>query len=95
MPNTPGSEIIAEDEKGREPLKMHAQRYNTITNAEAQKYGLKGKPECPCCGKPLTFICKDVTGGHLNQKCGNCGKPSIVDMSTMEVKLIRIAASYN
>lgn len=67
--------------------------HRAITPMEAQGFGLKGKPRCPHCGKPLAFICKDVTGGHLNQKCGNCGQPSIVDMGTMEVRPIKEIAS--
>ena len=60
----------------------------TITSKEAEGYGLKGKPKCPCCGKPLTFICGDVEKGHINQKCVNCGKPALIDMRTMEAVAI-------
>ena len=56
----------------------------TITSKEAEGFGLKGKPKCPWCDKPLIFICGDVVGGHINQKCGKCGKLSLIDMKTME-----------
>lgn len=49
---------------------------------------LKGKPRCPYCHRPLIFIYEDVPRGHLNQKCGNCGKPSIIDAETLEVLII-------
>ena len=55
-----------------------------ITQEEVKVLGLKGKPKCPACHKPLTYVCGDVSGGHLNQKCGNCGRYALVDMMTME-----------
>lgn len=56
-----------------------------ISKTDLQRMKLKGKPKCPYCQKPLTFIYDDIEKGHLSQKCGNCGKSSVVDTATMEV----------
>ena len=69
------------------------QRRRTISRKEVADPGVRGKPKCPYCRKPLTFVCNDVKGGHLNQKCGKCGKGSIVDMGTMEAIAIDDLAS--
>jgi transposase-like protein len=60
---------------------------NTTVNvlkSEVAKMPLKGKPACPYCGRPLTFVYGDVDRGHLGQKCYTCGKTSLVDMACMK-----------
>ncbi|QAT48620.1 hypothetical protein EQM14_01820 [Caproiciproducens sp. NJN-50] len=44
---------------------------------------IKGKPKCPICGRPLNFVYDDVGYGHINEKCKNCGRSAIVDLSTL------------
>lgn len=61
----------------------------TISIEEVQQFKLKWKPKCPCCQKPLAFVYAGITKGSLNQKCGNCGRCSIVDIETMTVMEIR------
>ena len=66
----------------------------SISPTELNRMKIKGKPRCPYCRKPLTFIYEDVPRGHLNQKCGNCGKPSIVNAETLEVMIIDGAVRF-
>jgi transcription elongation factor Elf1 len=67
----------------------HRAIVKVFKKSDVQKMPLKRKPACPYCGKPLTFVYSDVEKGHLGQKCGKCGKPSMLDMETMEVYQIR------
>lgn len=55
-----------------------------IAKSEVQKMKLKGKPKCPACGIPLTFIYEGSTG-FLGEKCPRCKQEYLVNTGTLEV----------
>jgi transposase-like protein len=57
-------------------MKNRSATEKRFKKSEIQKMTLKGKPACPYCRRPLTFVYSDVEKGHLSQKCGKCGKTS-------------------
>lgn len=56
----------------------------TITKTEVNKMKLKGKPKCPACGIPLTFIFEGSTG-FSSEKCPRCKQEYLVNTGTLEV----------
>ena len=56
-----------------------------ISIEKVNQMKLRGKPKCPICNNPLAFIYDDMIKGHFNQKCGRCGRKSLVDVETMSV----------
>ena len=56
----------------------------TITQEQLQDMKLKGKPKCPMCGIPLTFIYEGSTG-FSSEKCPRCKQEYLVDTGTLEV----------
>lgn len=59
-------------------------RVQVVKKSLVNRMPLKGKPSCPYCGKTLIFIYNDVKEGHLGQKCGKCGKVSILDIGSLK-----------
>ena len=55
-----------------------------ISVSEVMKMKLKGKPCCPHCGRPLTFIYEGSTG-FSGEKCERCRKKYLVNTETLEV----------
>ena len=55
-----------------------------ITQAEANRIRLKGKPKCPYCRKPLTYVYED-SKGHTGEKCRYCNNQFVINMETLEV----------
>ena len=53
------------------------------TIGDLSKLKLKGKPKCPYCGKPVSFIYDDLPHGHISQLCPNCGRKVMLDVGTM------------
>lgn len=56
----------------------------TITQKQLHEMKLKGKPKCPACGIPLTFIYEGSTG-FSSEKCLRCKQEYLVDTGTLEV----------
>ena len=61
----------------------------TITQEELRGMKLKGKPKCPACGIPLTFIYEGSVG-LSSEKCPRCKQEYLVNTGTLEViKILR------
>jgi transposase-like protein len=56
----------------------------TITQEEVKSMKLKGKPKCPVCDNPLTFIFEGSTG-FSGEKCSRCKREYLVNTETLEV----------
>ena len=56
----------------------------TISITDVQKLKLKGKPKCPACNPPLTFIYEGSTG-YSGVKCKRCGQEFLINTETLEV----------
>ncbi len=56
----------------------------TISQTDVQKMKLKGKPKCPLCRLPLTFIYEGSIG-YSGVKCKRCGQEFIINTETLEV----------
>ena len=48
---------------------------------------LKGKPKCPCCKNPLSYVYEGATG-FTSQKCHRCKQEFLVNAETLEVTQI-------
>lgn len=48
---------------------------------------LKGKPKCPACNLPLTFVFEGTTG-FISVKCSRCKKTSMINTETLDVHII-------
>ena len=57
---------------------------DTITKSELLKLRLKGKPKCPHCKRPLTFVYEGATG-YTGEKCSKCGQEYLVNNETLQV----------
>ena len=57
---------------------------DTITKSELSKMRLKGKPRCPHCKRPLTFVYEGAKG-YTGEKCSKCGSEYLVNTETLEV----------
>lgn len=55
---------------------------------EYRQLRVRGKPLCPFCKNPLSHIYDDMLSGHISLKCKRCGKPSMVDVKTMEALML-------
>lgn len=56
----------------------------TISKNEVLKMPLKGKPKCPVCHTPLSYVYEGSTG-YTAEKCLRCMHESLVDTETLEV----------
>ena len=56
----------------------------TITKTEVNKMKLKGKPKCPSCDNPLTFVYEGAKG-MLGEKCPRCKQEFLIDTETLDV----------
>lgn len=55
----------------------------TYTYGDLSKMKLRGKPRCPYCECPVSFIYADIPQGHISQRCPNCGHRVLVDVGSM------------
>ncbi len=53
---------------------------------------LRGKPKCPFCNRPLTYVYEGAKG-MTGEKCKKCGQEYLVDTETLEVIRILNQAS--
>lgn len=53
------------------------------TDGDMRQFRLKGKPKCPYCEKPVSFIYDDIPHGHISQICPNCRHRVLLDVGTM------------
>ena len=58
-----------------------------ITRSELMNMKLKGKPKCPCCKNPLSYVYEGATG-FTSQKCHRCKQEFLVNAETLEVTQI-------
>ena len=58
----------------------------TITKAEIQKMKLKGKPKCPACNNPLSYVYEGSTG------FSSVNRESLINTETLEAILIEKAS---
>ncbi len=58
-----------------------------ITRSELMSMKLKGKPKCPLCNNPLTYVYEGAKG-FTSQKCHRCKQEFLVDTETLEVRQI-------
>lgn len=66
----------------------------TYTVSDLSKMKLKGKPRCPYCERPVSFVYADMPQGHISQRCPNCGHQVLVDVGSMTAhKVITTAAN--
>ena len=63
----------------------------TITRSEVGKLRLKGKPKCPACGNPLSFVYEGSIG-FSSVKCKRCSRESLINTETLDVILIEKAS---
>jgi transposase-like protein len=63
----------------------------TITKAEIKKMKLKGKPKCPACNNPLSYVYEGSTG-FSSVKCKRCSRESLINTETLEAILIEKAS---
>lgn len=61
---------------------------NTITKIELSKLRLRGKPKCPHCNRPLTYVYEGAKG-FTGEKCSKCGQEYLVNIETLEVTKIQ------
>ena len=59
----------------------------TIKRSEISKMKLKGKPKCPTCGLPLTYV-YEGSKGFSGEKCQRCKREYLVNTETLEVSKI-------
>ena len=64
---------------GEEALMM-----KTISRSELKNMKLKGKPRCPDCNNPLTFV-YEGSKGVSGEKCQRCKNDFLVNTETLEV----------
>lgn len=64
----------------------------TITKKEVLRMNLRGKPKCPFCNRPLTYVYEGAKG-MTGEKCKKCGQEYLVDTETLEVIRILNQAS--
>lgn len=57
---------------------------DTITKMELAKLKLRGKPKCPHCNIPLTYVYEGAYG-FTGEKCMRCHKSFLVNTETLEV----------
>lgn len=62
-----------------------------ITRLEVDKMKLKGKPRCPACGNPLSFV-YEGSNGFSSMKCNKCSQVSLVNTGTLKAILIKNAS---
>ena len=58
-----------------------------ISQEEVRNVKLKGKPKCPACGTPLTFVYEGSIG-FSGEKCPRCKQRFLVNTETLEVLII-------
>lgn len=64
------------------------QQTKVISEEEVKQLRLRGKPRCPFCKIPLTYV-YEGSSGFTNQKCERCRNSFLVDSGTLEVMLIQ------
>ena len=63
----------------------------TITQKQVQNMKLKGKPRCPACGIPLSFIYEGSVD-FSSEKCPRCKQEYLVDTGLLEViKILKVS----
>ena len=62
----------------------------TIKKSDVEKLKLKGKPKCPACGNPLSFVYEGSIG-YSSVKCRRCNQTSLINTDTLDVILIEKA----
>ena len=55
----------------------------TYTFGDLSKMKLRGKPRCPYCERPVSFIYADMPQGHISQRCPHCGHQVLVDVGSL------------
>ena len=55
-----------------------------IMLSELHQLRLKGKPRCPVCNTPLTYVYEGSTG-YSGEKCKRCNQEFLVNTETLEV----------
>ena len=55
-----------------------------ITKQQLRQFKLKGKPKCPHCHIPLTFVYEGSIG-YSGEKCPRCRNEFLVDTETLDV----------
>lgn len=55
----------------------------SYTLSDLRHMKLRGKPRCPYCEKPVSFIYDDMPQGHFSQFCPNCGRQVFVDVRSL------------
>lgn len=63
----------------------------TITRKEVDRMRIKGKPKCPSCGNPFSYIFEG-SKGMTEEKCRRCKTTCLVDTETLEVIRIEKAS---
>ncbi len=58
-----------------------------ISQEEVRKMKLKGKPKCPICNTPLTFVYEGSIG-FSGEKCSRCKQRFLINTATLEVLMI-------
>ena len=59
----------------------------TITKKELSRMPLRGKPKCPHCRRPLTYVYEGARG-YTGEKCSRCGSEYLVNTETLEVTTV-------
>ena len=62
-----------------------------IARNVVEQMKLKGKPRCPACGNPLSFVYEGSTG-YSSMKCNKCSQVSLVNTGTLKAVLIKNVA---
>lgn len=55
-----------------------------ISRDEVSKMALRGKPKCPICNRPLTYV-YEGSKGYSGEKCQQCKQEFLVNTETLEV----------
>lgn len=71
-------------------MTMMMQELKVISEEQVRKMRLKGKPKCPFCNIPLTYV-YEGSKGYTNQKCDKCRNSFLVNTDTLEVLMIERA----
>ncbi len=55
-----------------------------MTREQLSNFKLKGKPKCPHCHIPLSFVYEGSTG-YSGEKCPRCKNEYLINTETLEV----------
>lgn len=76
-----GSIYIHDHEEGCKVTARVLRRVYTV--GDMRQFKLKGKPKCPYCEKPVSFVYDDIPHGHISQICPTCGHKVLLDVGAM------------